>query len=87
MNKSANLKQPIIFEFSAFASTLKDYSLKFLAREYGSFDVIVKEPEDYHTDKPSNPVVISLSATECLIKTDTSSKYYSDQNKLFRNWK
>ena len=83
LNNSANLKHPIIFEFSKFDNIFKDYSLKYLADEYGSFDVIVKEPEDYHTDKPSNPVVISLSATECLIKTDTSSKYYSDQNQLF----
>ena len=83
LNNSANLKHPIIFEFSKFDNILKDYSLKYLTNEYGSFDVIVKEPEDYHTDKPSNPVVISLSAAESLTKTDTSSKYYSDQNQPF----
>ena len=80
LNKSANLKQPIIFEFSNFVSTLNDYSLKFLAVEYGSFDVFIKEPEDYHTDRPINTVVIDLAAAESLVKTDTSSKYYSNQN-------
>ena len=80
LNKSANLKQPIIFEFSNFVSTLKDYSLKFLAVEYGSFDVFIKEPEDYHSDRPVNTVVIDLAAAESLVKTDTSSKYYSNQN-------
>lgn len=80
LNKSANLKQPIIFEFSNFVSTLNDYSLKFLAAEYGSFDVFIKEPEDYHTDRPINTVVIDLAAAESLVKTDTSSKYYSNQN-------
>ena len=80
LNKSANLKQPIIFEFSNFVSTLNDYSLKFLAVEYGSFDVFIKEPEDYHTDRPVNTVVIDLAAAESLVKTDTSSKYYSNQN-------
>ena len=80
LNKSANLKQPIIFEFSNFVNTLKDYSLKFLAVEYGSFDVFIKEPEDYHSDRPVNTVVIDLAAAESLVKTDTSSKYYSNQN-------
>lgn len=80
LNKSANLKQPIIFEFSKFVSTLNDYSLKFLTVEYGSFDVFIKEPEDYHTDRPVNTVVIDLAAAESLVKTDTSSKYYSNQN-------
>lgn len=80
LNKSANLKQPIIFEFSNFVSTLNDYSLKFLAAEYGSFDVFIKEPEDYHLDRPVNTVVIDLAAAESLVKTDTSSKYYSNQN-------
>jgi hypothetical protein len=80
LNKSANLKQPIIFEFSNFVSTLNDYSLKFFAAEYGSFDVFIKEPEDYHTDRPVNNVVIDLAAAESLVKTDTSSKYYSNQN-------
>jgi hypothetical protein len=83
LNKSANLKQPIIFEFSSFVSTLKDYSLKYLAAEYGSFDVFVKEPEDYHSDRPVNTAVIELSAAESLMKTDTSSKYYSNQNQGF----
>lgn len=83
LNKSANLKQPIIFEFSSFVSTLNDYSLKFLAAEYGSFDVFVKEPEDYHTDRPVNAAVIGLAASESLMKTDTSSKYYSNQNQSF----
>jgi hypothetical protein len=80
LNKSANLKQPIIFEFSNFVSTLNDYSLKFLTAEYGSFDVFIKEPEDYHLDHPVNTVVIDLAAAESLVKTDTSSKYYSNQN-------
>ncbi len=80
LNKSANLKQPIIFEFSNFVSTLNDYSLKFLAAEYGSFDVFIKEPEDYHSDRLVNTVVIDLAAAESLVKTDTSSKYYSNQN-------
>jgi hypothetical protein len=83
LNKSANLKQPIIFEFSSFVSTLKDYSLKFLAAEYGSFDIFVKEPEDYHSDRPVNTAVIELAASESLMKTDTSSKYYSNQNQSF----
>jgi hypothetical protein len=80
LNKSANLKQPIIFEFSNFVNTLNDYSLKFLAVEYGSFDVFIKETEDYHLDRPVNTVVIDLAAAESLVKTDTSSKYYSNQN-------
>ena len=80
LNKSANLKQPIIFEFSNFVSTLNDYSLKFLTVEYSSFDVFIKEPEDYHIDRPVNTVVIDLAAAESLVKTDTSSKYYSNQN-------
>lgn len=83
LNKSANLKQPIIFEFSNFVNTLNDYSLKFLAVEYGSFDVFIKEPDDYHSDRPVNTVVIDLAAAESLVKTDTSSKYYSNQNQSF----
>lgn len=83
LNKSANLKQPIIFEFSRFVSTLNDYSLKFLAAEYGSFDVFIKEPDDYHNDRPLNAAVIELAASESLMKTDNSGKYYSNQNQSF----
>jgi hypothetical protein len=83
LNKSANLKQPIIFEFSAFISTLNDYSLTFLASEYGSFDVFIKESEDYHNDRPINAAVITLAASDSLVKTDTSEKYYSNQNQSF----
>jgi hypothetical protein len=83
LNKSANLKQPIIFQFSNFANTLQDYSLKFLAAEYGSFDVFIKETEDYHDDRPVNSAVIELNAAESLVKTDASNKYFSNQNQSF----
>ncbi len=45
--------------------------------------MFIKEPEDYHSDRPVNTVVIDLAAAESLVKTDTSSKYYSNQNQSF----
>jgi hypothetical protein len=83
LNKSANFKQPIIFEFSNFENSLKDYLLKYLANEYGSFDVFIKETEDYHNDKPINSAAIELAAAESLVKSDTSSKYFSNHNQSF----
>ena len=83
LNDSANLKQPFLFSFSNFDNTLKEISLMQLILDYGSFDVFVKDNRDYYADKPSNSIVLTLNATDNLMKTDPDAKYYSDGNQHF----
>ena len=83
LNDSANLKQPFLFSFSNYDNTLKDMSLRQLILDYGSFDVFVKDNHDYYADKPCNSIVLTLNATDSLMKTDPDAKYYSDGNQHF----
>ena len=79
LNTSANLKQPFIFQFSEYDNNLKTISLA----EYGSFDVIVKDVNDYYEDKPYQSIVLTLNASTALMKTDADAKYFSDSNQYF----
>jgi len=83
LNDSANLKQPFIFSFSNYDNNLKMISLNQLITDYGSFDVFVKDNRDYYADKPCNSIVLTLTASTVLMKTDSDSKYYSDSNQYF----
>lgn len=80
LNDSANLKQPFVFSFGDFDNNLKHISL---VADYGNFDVFVKDIEDYHADKPSQKILLSLNAASALINTDADAKYFSDSNSYF----
>ena len=80
LNDSANLKQPFIFSFSEFDQNLNSLDL---TKDYGSFDVFVKDATDYYADKPTQSIVLTLNATSSLIQTDGDAKYYSDSNSFF----
>ena len=81
LNKNAMLKQPFIFDFSKFDSTLQHVDVK---QDYGSFDVTIKDTNDYYNDKPGNKsIVLSLNAASALISTDPDAKFYSDANQYF----
>jgi hypothetical protein len=80
LNDSANLKQPFIFSFSEFDQNLNSLDL---TKDYGSFDVFVKDATDYYADKPTQSIVLTLNAASSLIQTDGDAKYYSDSNSFF----
>lgn len=81
LNKSALLKQPFIFAFSNFDSTLKHIDI---VNDYGSFDVFIKDVNDYYNDKPGNKrITMSLNAASALTATDPDAKFYSDSNGYF----
>ena len=80
LNDSANLKQPFIFSFSEFDQNLSSLALN---NDYGSFDVFVKDTDDYHADKPSESIVVTLNAASSLMETDGDAKYFSDSNSYF----
>jgi hypothetical protein len=80
LNDSANLKQPFIFSFSEFDQNLNSLDL---TKDYGSFDVFVKDTTDYYADKPTQSIVLTLNAASSLIQTDGDAKYYSDSNSFF----
>jgi hypothetical protein len=83
INANANLKQPFVFQFGEYDSNLKSMPLTKMVSEQGSFDVYVKEVADYHADRPPTSVVLSLSAANSLMKTDTEGKYFSSGNQYF----
>jgi hypothetical protein len=83
INANANLKQPFVFQFGEYDSNLKSMPLTKMVAEQGSFDVYVKEIADYHADRPPTSVVLSLSAANSLMKTDTEGKYFSSGNQYF----
>ena len=80
LNDSANLKQPFIFSFREFDQNLNSLALN---NDYGSFDVFVKDIDDYHADKPSESIVVTLNAASSLMETDGDAKYFSDSNAYF----
>jgi hypothetical protein len=81
LNKSTLLKQPFIFAFSDFDSSLKHIDI---VNDYGSFDVIIKDKNDYYADKPGNKSIsMSLNAANALVATDPDAKFYSDSNSHF----
>jgi len=80
LNDSANLKQPFIFSFSDFDQNLQSLEL---IKDYGSFDVFVKDATDYYADKPVQSIVLTLNAAASLVQTDADSKYFSDSNSYF----
>ena len=83
LNNSANLKQPFIFVFSNYDNNLKNISLNQLTEDYGSFDVVVKDINDYYEDKLAHNIVLTLTAASMLVKTDADSKYICDSNQFF----
>jgi hypothetical protein len=85
LNESANLKQPFLFVFSEFDSFFKNFSISQLASEYGSFDVNLKEIEDYHSNNVStkSTVALNLGAVNTLMNSDSESKYFSNNNSNF----
>ena len=83
LNDSANLKQPFLFSFSNYDNTLKDTSLQQLILDYGSFDVFVKDNRDYYADKPCNSIVLTLNATNSLMKTDPDAKILQRRQSAF----
>ncbi len=83
INANANLKQPFVFQFGEYDANLKSMPLTKMVAEQGSFDVYVKETADYHADRPPTSVVLSLSAANSLMKTDTEGKYFSSGNQYF----
>lgn len=81
LNTSTYLKQPFIFRFSEYDNALKYVDLE---KDYGSFDVTVKDLNDYYTDKPDiKGITLSLNAASALIATDPDAKFYSDANQYF----
>jgi hypothetical protein len=81
INKSALLKQPFVFAFSDFDSSLKHVNI---VNDYGSFDVTIKDVNDYYNDKPGNKsITLSLNAANALVSTDPDAKFYSDANQNF----
>ena len=83
LNDNANLKQPFVFQFAEYDNNLKSIPLSRMIAEQGSFDIYVKEIADYHADNPPTSIVLSLNAANSLMKTDTESKYFSNNNHYF----
>jgi hypothetical protein len=81
LNTSTYLKQPFIFRFSEYDNALKHVDIE---NDYGSFDVTVKDFNDYYSDKPDiKGITLSLNAASALIATDPDAKFYSDANQYF----
>lgn len=86
LNNCANLKQPFLFDFSQFDNAFKPLSLENLVEIQGCYDVVLKEVADYHQmrEERQSTVLLSLSAVNTLIQTDSDpGNYFSWNNKAF----
>ena len=87
LQEVCDVKQPILFEFKPvvpkFYETLTYDDL--LADEYANFDIKVKESADYwqENDTSVDYIIIPYSCGSNLMKTDSNSAYFSENNEDF----
>ena len=87
LQEVCDVKQPILFEFKPvvpkFYETLTYDDL--LADEYANFDIKVKESADYwqENDTSVDYIIIPYSSGSNLMKTDSNSAYFSENNEDF----
>ena len=87
LQEVCDVKQPLVFEFKPvvpkFYETLTYDDL--LADEYANFDIKVKESADYwqENDTSVDYIIIPYSSGSNLMKTDSNSAYFSENNEDF----
>ena len=84
LQEVCNVKQPILFQFST--PNLENLIMEKILEKGASIDVKVKDTNDYWINPPPSSVDslgLSLKSFDGLIKTDTGSHYFTENNSDF----
>jgi hypothetical protein len=84
LQEVCDIKQPVLFEY-------KSFNEEFFANiecekllEKGSFDIKVKENDDYWKDTDTvDYIVLPFQSSQSLMTTDTHAKYFTENNESF----
>ena len=84
LQEICELKQPVLFEFKSISPTLYENINMDFIEEQGSQDIIVKDIQDYNNTNDSvDYIVLSTESGHNLMKTDTRSQYFTENNHEF----
>ena len=84
LQEVCNVKQPVLFQFST--PFLENLTMEWLLERNASLDVKVKDVNDYWTTVAPlsvDSVGLSLKSFDGLVKTDTGSHYFTENNTEF----
>ena len=86
LQEVCDVKQPILFEYKSVAPNFYETVTydDMLSDQYASYDIKVKESADYwENDTSVDYVVLPYSSGSNLMKTDSKSAYFSENNEDF----
>ena len=86
LQEVCDVKQPILFEYKSVAPEFYETVTydDMLSDQYASYDIKVKESADYwENDTSVDYVVLPYSSGSNLMKTDSKSAYFSENNEDF----
>lgn len=85
LQEVCDIKQPVLFEYQSIAPRFFDnVSLENLESRAGSHDIKIKDIQDYwNTDESVDYVILPYSGGNALMKSDTQSIYFTENNDDF----
>jgi len=84
LQEICELKQPVLFDFKPISPTFYENITSDFIEEHASQDVIVKDIQDYdHVADSVDSIVLSAESATGLMKTDTRSRYFTENNHEF----
>jgi mannose-6-phosphate isomerase-like protein (cupin superfamily) len=85
LQEICEVKQPVLFEFkSIYPEFFEEISRDAVFSEYGSYDIKVKDTNDYYgPENSADYVLLSLQSSQKLFDSDPGSHYFSENNEEF----
>jgi hypothetical protein len=81
LQEICDMKQPVLFDYKTiFPDFFENVTFENVSKQ-GSFDVKIKETEDYWKNENSvDFVVLPSQSSQTLMRSDTNSRYFSENN-------
>ena len=83
LQEVCNIKQPVLFDSSEIMSDFFEKINSDTFKNNDNYDVKVKDIRDYYKDDSVDYIVLPISSATNLMKTDTQSNYFTENNEEF----
>jgi|TARA_B110000285_G_scaffold38428_1_gene41702 hypothetical protein len=83
LQEVCNIKQPVLFESSEVMSEFFEQINSETFKNNDSYDIKVKDIRDYYKDESVDYIVLPVSSATNLMKSDTRSSYFTENNEEF----